>query len=81
MTGDNHINDDLITYVKDRQGHDRRYAIDATKIRRTLGWSHMVPFEKGIEMTVRWYLDHKDWMDSVVSGEYMSFYEKNYGDR
>jgi dTDP-glucose 4,6-dehydratase len=62
LTGDERIHDGLITFVKDRLGHDRRYAIDASKIRRELRWSHLVPFEEGIERTVRWYIDHQDWM-------------------
>jgi dTDP-glucose 4,6-dehydratase len=81
LTGDNHINEGLISYVKDRPGHDRRYAIDAAKIRNTLGWSHRVHFEEGIEKTVRWYLEHPDWMNDVLSGEYARYYEKNYGNR
>jgi dTDP-glucose 4,6-dehydratase len=81
VTGDDQINEDLISYVKDRPGHDRRYAIDATKIRETFGWSHRVPFEKGIEKTVNWYISHKDWMDNVISEEYTRYYENNYGNR
>lgn len=75
------INPDLISFVRDRPGHDRRYAIDASKIRKELGWTPLVPFNEGIEKTVRWYVDHQDWMARVMSGEYMEFYEKNYGDR
>jgi dTDP-glucose 4,6-dehydratase len=81
MTGDTNINECLITYVKDRPGHDRRYAIDAEKIRNGLGWRDRVIFEKGIEKTVRWYLDHNDWLNNVISGEYTRFYDKNYKDR
>ena len=81
MTGDKEINEGLIHYVKDRPGHDRRYAIDATKIKNTLDWHHQVPFEAGIEKTVRWYLDNRNWMNNVISGEYTRFYEKNYGNR
>ena len=60
----------LITYVKDRPGHDRRYAIDASKIKRELGWEPEIDFEKGIELTVRWYLNNKQWCDDVTSGKY-----------
>lgn len=81
ITGDLEISDNLIKHVKDRLGHDKRYAIDATKIRNGLGWNHRVPFNKGIEKTVHWYLDHRDWLDHVISGEYSSFYEKNYQNR
>jgi dTDP-glucose 4,6-dehydratase len=77
-TGDPKITDALITYVRDRPGHDRRYAIDSTKIQQELGWRPEVPFEDGIRSTIRWYLDHKDWMNHVISGDYLKFYEKNY---
>ena len=79
MTHDPRINESLITHVKDRLGHDRRYAIDATKIKRDLHWEHIVPFDEGIERTVRWYLDHREWIATLISGEYTKFYEKNYG--
>jgi dTDP-glucose 4,6-dehydratase len=81
MTGDTRIDESLINHVKDRLGHDRRYAIDASKIKRDLHWEHTVPFDEGIARTVRWYLDHREWMANVISGEYTKFYEKNYGDR
>jgi dTDP-glucose 4,6-dehydratase len=77
-TGDSAINDALITYVRDRPGHDRRYAIDSTKIQQELGWRPEIPFEDGIRSTIRWYLDHRDWMNHVMSGDYLKFYEKNY---
>jgi len=70
----------LITYVTDRAGHDLRYAIDATKLKNELGWEPSVSFEEGIEKTVRWYLDHQDWLDSVTSGEYQNYYRKMYGE-
>jgi dTDP-glucose 4,6-dehydratase len=60
----------LKTFVPDRPGHDRRYAIDATKIRRELGWAPRRPFEDGLMSTVRWYLEHRDWCDAVQSGRY-----------
>ena len=69
---------DLITYVTDRAGHDLRYAIDSTKLQRELGWEPSLQFEEGIEKTVRWYLDHQDWMDNIISGDYEKYYEEMY---
>jgi dTDP-glucose 4,6-dehydratase len=77
--GDSYKN--LITFVKDRPGHDRRYAINCDKIKKKLGWSQEVGFERGIEITVRWYLENGRWVESVRSGEYRKWIEKNYGDR
>ena len=71
----------LITYVVDRPGHDRRYAIDATKSNDELGWKPEETFESGIRKTVRWYLDNPDWVQGVVSGEYRKWVEKNYAAR
>ena len=71
----------LIRYVTDRLGHDRRYAIDAAKIKDDLGWIPTVTFEEGMEKTIRWYLDNRAWLDSVTSGDYESYYEQMYGDR
>ena len=71
----------LITYVTDRKGHDMRYAIDSSKLHRELGWEPSLQFEEGIEKTVRWYLDHQDWMDNVTSGDYMKYYEEMYRNR
>ena len=71
----------LIKHVKDRPGHDRRYAIDSTKIMTNLGWKPSVTFEEGINMTIDWYLENKDWLDHVVSGEYGKYYEEMYRDR
>ena len=71
----------LIQFVTDRPGHDRRYAIDATKITRELGWSPAHKFEKALEATVDWYLAHTDWVEMVRSGEYRKWMEINYGDR
>ena len=62
--------EELITHVKDRPGHDMRYAIDPTKIKNELGWFPETPFEKGIEMTINWYLDNKEWWQKILSGEY-----------
>ncbi len=73
--------DGLIRFVRDRAGHDRRYAIDSSKLQRELGWHPSVNFEEGIERTVRWYLDNGKWLDAVTSGEYMKYYDKMYCDR
>lgn len=73
--------ENLITYVTDRQGHDLRYAIDSTKLQRELGWEPSLQFEEGIEKTVRWYLDNQDWLDNITSGEYMSYYKEMYEER
>ncbi|MEW5966979.1 MAG: dTDP-glucose 4,6-dehydratase [Pseudomonadota bacterium] len=70
----------LITFVKDRPGHDRRYAIDATRIERELGWTPSETFETGIRKTVAWYLDHQDWVAHVTSGEYRHWVSKNYAE-
>ena len=72
---------DLITYVTDRLGHDARYAIDSTKLQRELGWEPSLQFEEGIEKTVRWYLDHQEWMDNITSGEYEKYYDDMYRNR
>ncbi|MGB8078208.1 MAG: dTDP-glucose 4,6-dehydratase [Gallionella sp.] len=71
----------LITYVQDRPGHDRRYAIDARKIERELGWKPAETFETGIRKTVQWYLDNRDWVSHVQSGDYRNWVEKNYAGR
>ena len=73
--------DDLITYVTDRAGHDLRYAIDSTKLQRELGWEPSLQFEEGIEKTIRWYLDNQAWLDNVTSGEYQKYYEEMYKGR
>jgi dTDP-glucose 4,6-dehydratase len=69
-----------ITFVKDRAGHDRRYAIDAAKVRTELGWAPSETFESGIGQTVRWYLDNKRWLDAVTSKQYQSWVTLNYAD-
>ncbi|MFK7000596.1 dTDP-glucose 4,6-dehydratase [Flavobacterium oreochromis] len=69
---------ELITYVKDRPGHDLRYAIDASKINKELGWSPSVTFEEGLEETINWYLENTEWLNNVTSGEYAKYYEKQY---
>ena len=71
----------LITYVKDRPGHDMRYAIDPTKIKNELGWYPETTFDEGIKKTVEWYLKNEDWWQNIVSGEYMNYYEKMYGNK
>jgi dTDP-glucose 4,6-dehydratase len=68
----------LITYVKDRAGHDLRYAIDATKIKRELGWEPSLQFEEGIEKTIDWYLENTEWLENVTSGDYKKYYEEQY---
>lgn len=69
----------LITYVTDRAGHDLRYAIDATKLNKELGWQPSLQFEEGIEKTVRWYLENEGWLQNVTSGDYLKYYEDMYG--
>lgn len=71
----------LITYVKDRPGHDLRYAIDASKINKELGWSPSVTFEEGLAQTIDWYLDNKEWLNNVTSGSYQSYYNNMYENR
>jgi len=71
----------LIRFVKDRPGHDRRYAIDATKIRKELGWAPSVSFEEGIRQTVQWYLGNRAWLEGVLGGSYRQYYDRMYGGR
>lgn len=73
--------DDLITYVTDRPGHDARYAIDSRKLQRELGWEPSLQFEEGIERTVKWYLDNQEWLDNVTSGDYLKYYDDMYKNR
>ena len=68
----------LIIYVKDRPGHDLRYAIDSTKINKELGWSPSVTFEEGLSKTIDWYLENEEWMQNILSGEYEQYYKKQY---
>jgi dTDP-glucose 4,6-dehydratase len=72
------INDDLITFVKDRLGHDYRYAIDSTKITSELGWMPETDFETGIVKTVRWYLENQPWVEQILKGDYIHYYERMY---
>ena len=68
----------LITYVTDRPGHDLRYAIDASKIKRELGWEPSVTFEQGLDITVDWFLENEEWLKNVTSGDYTKYYELQY---
>ena len=70
--------EELITYIKDRPGHDRRYAIDATKINKELGWKPTVTFEEGLAETIDWYLQNPEWLNHVTSGEYLKYYQVQY---
>ena len=72
---------DLITFVTDRPGHDERYAIESSKLQRELGWEPSLQFEEGLEKTVRWYLDNREWVDTLTSGEYLRYYREMYGER
>ena len=69
------------TYVTDRKGHDMRYAIDPTKIHNELGWLPETKFADGIKKTIQWYLDNKEWWETIISGEYQDYYDKMYGSR
>ena len=68
----------LITFIKDRPGHDFRYALDASKIKKSLGWSPSITFEEGLSRTIDWYLNNKEWLENVTSGEYKNYYKLNY---
>ena len=68
----------MITFVKDRPGHDRRYAIDATKIKQELNWDPAYSFAEGISYTVKWYLNHPDWRQQVMNGTYRDYYQQQY---
>jgi dTDP-glucose 4,6-dehydratase len=68
----------LITYVKDRAGHDMRYAIDASKVEEELNWKPSIDFKEGLLNTVDWYLENADWIDNVTSGAYVEYYKKHY---
>ena len=71
----------LIKYVNDRPGHDKRYAIDCTKIKIEINWEQTVDFEEGIERTIRWYIENTAWIDNIKSGEYQQWISKNYSER
>ena len=85
IAGHLNLNEDelmnLISFVKDREGHDRRYAIDPSKIERELGWKPEMSFDEGITKTIEWYLSNKQWWQKIVSGEYMKYYNLQYGER
>ncbi|MCY6959561.1 dTDP-glucose 4,6-dehydratase [Clostridium brassicae] len=81
VTGNNKISNKLIKYVKDRKGHDRRYAIDPSKIENEIGWKSEIAFEDGILKTVNWYLNNKEWLNKITSGEYQKYYENMYKDK
>ncbi len=78
LSRDNGSSEKLITFVKDRPGHDKRYAIDATKLNKELGWYPSVTFEQGLSRTIDWFLDNKEWLESVTSGSYRDYYKKQY---
>ena len=71
----------LITFVKDRAGHDKRYAIDSSKLMNELGWKPSLQFEEGLEKTVKWYLDNEEWLNNVISGDYAKYYAQQYNNR
>jgi len=73
--------EDLIRFVTDRPGHDKRYAIDPAKINRELGWKPKTNFSEGIKMTIKWYVDNEQWLQNIISGEYQNYYKKMYGNR
>ena len=81
ITKDKAITEDLITFVEDRKGHDWRYAIDASLLKKELGWQPNTKFKDGIKITINWYLDNLDWMKEITSGEYKNYYQKFYGNR
>jgi dTDP-glucose 4,6-dehydratase len=78
---DNTVTEELIKYVEDRKGHDRRYGIDPTKIKEELGWYPETIYEEGIKKTIKWYLENREWMERITSGEYTKYYEKMYGNK
>ncbi len=71
----------LISFVKDRPGHDLRYAIDASRMQRDIGWAPSVTFDRGLEATVQWYVENETWWRRVMGGEYKDYYREQYGDR
>ena len=81
ITGDTQITEDLISYVTERKGHDRRYGIAPDKIKEELGWYPETPFEEGIVTTINWYLENREWVKNVVSGDYQDYYKKMYEGR
>ena len=75
---ENGTSEKLITFVKDRAGHDLRYAIDAAKLKKELGWQPSLQFEEGLSKTIDWYLNNTEWLNDVTSGAYRTYYEKQY---
>ena len=71
----------LIRFVRDRPGHDRRYAMDSTKIEQELGWRAQTPFDEGLRETIQWYENHPNWVANIRTGEYLKYYERQYGRR
>lgn len=71
----------LIKFVKDRPGHDRRYALDITKMKEEFDWSPKISFEEGLKSTIKWYLENRSWWEEIINGEYMNYYERMYGER
>ena len=71
----------LLRFVSDRPGHDRRYAIDFSKVKEELGWKPQVSFEEGIRLTIDWYLTHREWWREIKTGEYLDYYRRMYGNR
>ena len=78
LSNEKGTSEQLITYIKDRPGHDRRYAIDASKINKELGWAPSVTFEQGLQLTIDWYFENQEWLKHVTSGEYLKYYETQY---
>ncbi len=78
LNKDQGSSESLIAYVKDRPGHDKRYAIDANKLKKELGWEPTLQFEEGLAKTISWYLENQEWMDNVTSGEYQNYYKEQY---
>jgi len=78
LGNDQGTSEKLITHVEDRPGHDLRYAIDASKINKELGWSPSVTFEEGLSKTIDWYLNNEDWLKNVTSGTYQKYYKQHY---
>ena len=74
------VTKELITYVEDRKGHDRRYAIAPDKIKAEIGWEPETMFKEGIRLTIKWYFEHEDWMKHVTSGDYQKYYQEMYKD-
>ena len=79
LRNDKGTSEQLITYVKDRPGHDKRYAIDASKIKNELSWEPSLQFEEGLQKTIQWYMNNQQWIDNVTSGDYQKYYMEQYG--